>query len=723
MDVSPRNAIFGIVLATLSAGTIFAQRPPETPKRIVTDTFFGRQIEDPYRWLENIKDPYVLAWLKDQNTYTRSILDKIPDHSRILNRIRELDGKTPPPPSSFTLDERGRYYFFRSGPDGLPIGYVRDPKTGKERLLIDPKSLAAPGEVPPKVSAISPSPNGRYIAFLVRDTSRSKVYIMDVAAKTIVGKPVENVLGFTGLDWDPDSKGIYIVKLPPLTGDTTASDSFLNSAAYHHILGTDPAADQLLLKQGENTGLNLQPTNWPFVFPLPDGKTLAVWIEDGARNGHALYEAPRSEILAGRGKWKKIADFDDGATHCVFHGDKAFLTMPVKKDGRSQVFQVTISGSIADAKAIALPNKDQIVSGSETAADALYVTANESQRGALYRLPYRGKTEKIKLPLDGTVEPFTLNPKLPGGLFKITAWTRPAVIYRYDPKFGWLKTGLQPSVNRENARLDLQVELASVLSHDGVAIPLTVIYRRGLKHDGSNPTLMIGYGSYGATIDPFFDNVYVPWFEAGGVLAFTHVRGGGEFGEAWHKAGSKDKKPNTWLDFIASAKYLIDQKYTSPACLAGGGTSAGGILIGRAITERPDLFRAALINVATTDMLRAEYQMNGPANIVEFGTVKDKTSFEQLYEMSSYHHVKDGVRYPAVLLSTGMKDTNVDVWQAAKMAARMQAITNNDRPVLLRVDPDAGHDQWGSTRNQIQELRADQLTFLLWQMGVVNSAK
>jgi prolyl oligopeptidase len=296
------------------------------------------------------------------------------------------------------------------------------------------------------------------------------------------------------------------------------------------------------------------------------------------------------------------------------------------------------------------------------------------------------------------------------------------VIYRLDAKAVWTATNLERTANLGKL-LDLQVETVDVPSHDGVPIPLTIIHRRGLKLNSSNPTYMIGYGSYAATLDPGFDNVYVPWFEAGGVLAYAHVRGGGEFGEAWHKAGSKDKKPNTWLDFIACAKFLIDQKYTSPAHLAGGGTSAGGILIGRAITERPDLFAAALISVGTTDMLRAEYQMNGPANVVEFGTTKDKTSFEQLYEMSAYHHVNDGVQYPAVLLSTGMKDPNVDVWQPGKMAARLQAVSRGDRPVLLRVDPEAGHDQWGSTRGQIQELRADQITFLLWQLGIISARR
>jgi prolyl oligopeptidase len=229
----------------------------------------------------------------------------------------------------------------------------------------------------------------------------------------------------------------------------------------------------------------------------------------------------------------------------------------------------------------------------------------------------------------------------------------------------------------------------------------------------------VGYGSYGATIDPGFDNVYVPWFEAGGIFAYAHVRGGGELGEAWHTAGSKDKKRNTWLDFIACAEYLVDRKYTSPAKLAGGGTSAGGILIGRAITARPDLFRAATISVGTTDMLRAEYQMNGPANIVEFGTTKDKLGFEQLFEMSAYHHVVRDKHYPAVMLTTGMGDPNVDVWQPAKMTAILQSVADPLRPVLLRIDPEAGHDQYSSTRAQIQSWRADQLAFLMWQLGVV----
>jgi len=699
-------------------GPIFGQ-PPDTPKRIVTDTYFGKDIDDPYRWLENVKDPEVLKWLGAQNGYTRSVLDRLPERAAILARIRQLDSETPPPLVSFVRDAKGRYYFFRSGQDGLPKGFVRDPRTDNERLLIDPTTLAAPGQPPPKVSSISPSPDGRFVAFLVTDTGRTKVYTMDVATRSIIGMPVPNVLGFTGLDWDPDSKSLYLVKLPALTANMTASEVFLHGASYRHVVGSDPASDQAVLLQGENRGLTLKPTNWPFVFSTPDGRFLAVWIEDGVRTGHALYVAPRLEILNGMGSWKKIADFDDGATGIVFHGSDAFITAPRGKHGRSQILRVNVKDQdISNATTIELPTNDISITGVEAAADALFITGNEGSSAALYRVPYAGKTERVKAPIEGTIVIMSVNPKLPGGLFQVVGWTKPAVTYRIDKKGDWVELNLQPTSNLGKT-LDLKVESVSIPSYDGVSIPLTIIFRRGLELNSSNPTYLNGYGSYGATLAPSFDNSYVPWFEAGGVLAFAHVRGGGELGEEWHMAGSKDKKANTWLDFIACAKYLIDQKYTSSARLAGGGISAGGILIGRSITERPDLFAAALISVGTTDMLRAEYQMNGPANVVEFGTTKDKVGFEQLFEMSAYHHVKDGVRYPAVLLSTGMKDPNVDVWQPGKMAARLQAASVGSGSILLRVDPEAGHDHWGSTRRQIEELRADQLTFLLWQLGIV----
>jgi prolyl oligopeptidase len=256
-----------------------------------------------------------------------------------------------------------------------------------------------------------------------------------------------------------------------------------------------------------------------------------------------------------------------------------------------------------------------------------------------------------------------------------------------------------------------------VKSHDGVLVPLSIIYKVDIELDGSHPTLIRGYGSYGLSRGVRFNPLNIAWLERGGVLAVAHVRGGGECGKEWHLAGQKLNKPNTWKDFIACAEYLIEEGYTSPDRIAGQGGSAGGITIGRAITDRPDLFAAALINVGALDAIRFETTTNGVPNIPEFGTVKEKDGFRGLLEMSSYHHVKDGVEYPAVMLLHGMNDPRVEPWESAKMAARLQAATASNKPILFRVEYGSGHGI-GSTRDQDLAETADEWAFLLWQFGV-----
>ena len=255
-----------------------------------------------------------------------------------------------------------------------------------------------------------------------------------------------------------------------------------------------------------------------------------------------------------------------------------------------------------------------------------------------------------------------------------------------------------------------------VKSHDGVLVPLSIIHKKGIKLDGANPTLISGYGSYGIVQYADFNPGFLAWLEHGGVMAIAHVRGGGEYGEDWHQAGYKTTKPNTWKDFIACAEYLIAEKYTSPAHLAGQGGSAGCILIVRAITYRPDIFAAAIIGVGLNDMLRFETTTNGVPNIQEFGSTKTEEGFRALYAMSALHHVKDGVKYPAVLLTTGINDQRVEPWMSGKMAARLQAASASGKPILLRVDYDAGHG-FGSSRNQRNEEHADALAFLFHELG------
>jgi len=286
----------------------------------------------------------------------------------------------------------------------------------------------------------------------------------------------------------------------------------------------------------------------------------------------------------------------------------------------------------------------------------------------------------------------------------------------YDPKTGTMADTKIIPVSPVDFS-GIESEEVKAKSADGTMVPLSIVHQRGLKMDGSHPTLLHGYGSYGYTYDPAFDPTSLAWLERGGVVAVAHIRGGGEYGEDWHNGGRKGTKKNTITDFLACAQYLIDHRYTSPQHLAGEGTSAGGITIGGAITERPDLFGAALDNVGMSDDLRAELQVNGPANIPEFGTVKNGDDFKNLLAISAFHRIKDHTAYPAVLLTTGINDPRVDPWQMNKMTARLQAATSSGKPVLLRVDYDAGHGGIGATKSQHTTLLTDQYSFLLWQLG------
>jgi prolyl oligopeptidase len=308
-------------------------------------------------------------------------------------------------------------------------------------------------------------------------------------------------------------------------------------------------------------------------------------------------------------------------------------------------------------------------------------------------------------------------------LFSMETWLHPPVELRYDPKAARVSdTGLLPPPTIDTSAFEAkEVEARSA---DGTMIPLSIIHRKGLVLDGSHPTWLSGYGSYGAVFDPNFQPRRIAWLERGGIYAAAHVRGGGEFGEEWHLAGMKKNKMKTIDDFIACAQYLIERKYTAPQRLGGEGSSAGGVTIGRALTQRPDLFGAALIRVGFSDMARIEETPVGPGNAREFGSVSIAAEFKDLYAMSPYHHVRRGTSYPAVLVTASAKDARVPLWQPAKMAARLQAATTSGKPVLLRVANEAGHGiSTGTAVSQTNAEVADCYTFLLWQLGSAHEAR
>jgi prolyl oligopeptidase len=345
----------------------------------------------------------------------------------------------------------------------------------------------------------------------------------------------------------------------------------------------------------------------------------------------------------------------------------------------------------------------------------LYVQELDGGIGRVVRVPFAGgQPDPVSLPFEGAIAEMFVDPREPGTWVMTESWVRPPVYLRAGA--GIKTTDLQLIPKPTFDYSDLESVEVKAPAADGTMIPLSIVYKKGLQKDGARPTYLQGYGSYGITLDPGFAPRYFPWLERGGVFAIAHIRGGGEYGEDWHNAGRKLTKQNTIGDFIACAEYLVKNKYTSPAHLAGEGGSAGGITVGGALTQRPDLFAAILDDVGMSNALRAELQTNGPANIPEFGTFKTEEGFKGLYAMDAYVHVKDGTHFPAVMLTTGINDPRVDSWEVAKMTARLQAANAGGKPILLRVDYDAGHG-FGSGRAQRDQLLSDEQAFALWQFG------
>jgi prolyl oligopeptidase len=374
-----------------------------------------------------------------------------------------------------------------------------------------------------------------------------------------------------------------------------------------HLLGSNPETDQPVFGCDVSPSVPVDPADIPFVALMPGTDWVVGIIAHGVRNEITAYVAPVAALGRPSIPWKKVCDVEDAVTGLDAHGDELFL-LSHKDASRFKVLRTSLSKpDIAKADLI-VPPGEPVLRNLAAAADALYVQSLDGGIGRLLRVPYGSKPEAVALPFNGAVNLSATDPRVPGTLLAMTSWTRAMAIYAYDPESKQTTdTGLQP-VGPNDAPADLESVEVKAKSEDGTMVPLSITHRKGIKCDGSNPTLLEGYGSYGISEDPAFDPLLLAWYELGGIFAVAHVRGGGEYGEDWHQAGKGLTKPNTWKDFIACGQYLIDQKYTDSARLAGLGGSAGGITIGRSIAERPDLFAAVIDAVPASDMLRMESQ-------------------------------------------------------------------------------------------------------------------
>ena len=704
-----------LLIAALSLPMVSAQTPPVATTGTVTDTYYGTTVPDPYRWMETLSDPAVKTWFQGQADYSRSVLDKIPGRAALLAQIKALDGVGT---SVGDVQIAGNRYFFTKllPKDNTPKLYVREGLGSADRLVFDPASIVTNTVVHYSLDYFTPSLSGEYVAYGISPggSEQSVLHILNAATGKDLMETIDRAR-FGGVSWMPGGKGFVYDRQQTMTPGMSPLEDERKITVYAHTLGTPQASDKPLLGYGLSPAVSMTPDDYAYVSIAPDSPYSVATVVHGVSPEVTVYTAPTAALSKPNIPWRKIADVPDAIVNVAAHGDTLFL-MSHKAALRYKILKTSLSKpNLAQATTI-VPEDSAVISTLGAAQDALYVEKQEGGISRLVRLPYTGgAAEELSLPYKGAVGSLVTDYRHPGAIFEETAWTHSALWYAYDPKTGRVAdTGLKP-LSPVDMSDYTSVEVKAT-SADGTLVPLSIIYKKGLKLDGSHPALLDGYGAYGEIISPYFNPTRKPWLDQGGVLAESHVRGGGEYGEGWHLAGQKLTKHHTWEDFIACGQYLIDHGYTSPAHLAGEGTSAGGITIGRAITSRPDLFGAALIRVGVSNALRQELSPNGPPNIPEYGSTTTPEGFKALYEMDAYQHVQDGVKYPAVMVETGINDPRVASWEPAKMAARLQAATSSGKPILLRVDYDAGHGM-GSTKAQNDLLLADEYAFLLWQLG------
>ncbi|HEV2674231.1 MAG TPA: prolyl oligopeptidase family serine peptidase [Aliidongia sp.] len=703
--------------ALIATGTAMAAPgQPVADKKPVTENFFGTSVTDDYRWMEDSKSPQFQAFMKGQADYTEAALARIPGRAALEKRIVALDNASV---KVLGVDQVGDAYFYRKSAPGA-VNYslvVRIGAKGKEKVLVDPTRLSTAGKHV-SIDYFQPSLDGKYVAYGLSEggSEQSVLHVMDVATGKDLGEHIDRT-NDASVSWLPDNKSFYYNRLKKLDAGAPGTDKYKDSRAYLHVLGTDAESDKPVLGTGLGSGLAIDPIAFPFVIVTPGSDYALGLVQNGVQNEVGLYAAPLDKVVDGNAPWVKLALPEDEVTGAALHGHDLFL-LTHKDAARFRVLKEDVSKPDLAQAQVAVPAGTTVITGVATAADALYIQDMDGGPSRLRRLPYdTGIVEAVPLAYDGaTIDGLYTDTRVPGALFSVEGWVHSAAWVTYVPKDRKIvDTGLlapSPVDTRAYAAEEIKIKSA-----DGTDVPLSIVRRKDAKPDGKHPTLIWGYGAYGVSETPVFSPRRLALEEHNGIWAICHVRGGGEYGEDWHLAGKKATKPNSWADLIACAQYLIDKGWTSSAMLGIEGGSAGGILVGNAMATRPDLFRVVLDDVGVSNALRGEFSENGPPNIPEFGTVTAEDGFKGLLAIDAMHNIKPGTAYPAVLLTTGINDPRVPSYESAKMAATLQAATTSGRPILLRVDYDAGHGI-GSTRVQANKELADKYAFAFWQMGL-----
>jgi len=705
--------VFGAVVVTTALDLPAAQPAPETPKKPVSNTYQGVTVEDPYQWLEEDNGTDVKAWSNAQNQLTRQYLDQLPDRATIEKQLTDWYAKTSP--NYFSLVTRpGLLFAMKFQPpkqQPLLVTLTSADDLKSEKVVLDPNVLDANGTT--TIDWFVPSLDGKYVAVSLSKggSEDGTLHFYEIPTGRGVPDTIAHVQYPTAggsAAWNADSTGIYYTRFPR-KGERPDADLNFYQQVYFHKLGTPDTDDTYSIGK-----------DFPRIAEIilegsHDGRYILASVANGDGGDFAHY------LHGPDGTWKQITQFNDQIKVARLGRDNAIYLLSRNAAPRGKVLRLPLETPELGKAVEIVPTGEPVIQQIVPTADALFLGDLLGGPSQIRRFGLDGKAETIiPIPKISAVQEMV---GFEDGslLFRDQSYTEPPAWFHCQKgKTDAVKTALRNTSPVSFADIEVTREFAT--SKDGTKIPLNIIFRKGVKRDGQNATLLYGYGGYGLSMSPNFDFTRRLWFDHGGVYVVANIRGGGEFGEDWHKAGNLTKKQNVFDDFAAAAEYLIKEKYTRPEKLAILGGSNGGLLMGAMITQHPDLVRAVVSQVGIYDMLRVELAPNGAFNVTEFGTVKNPDQFKALYAYSPYHHVVDGTKYPAILMMTGANDGRVAPYHSRKMVARLDEANKSANPVLLRTSSSAGHGIGTALNERIKQL-ADIYAFLFAQLGMTNKAE
>lgn len=672
---------------------------PDTRRGDVVDNYFGTEVPDPYRWLEDDNSEETAAWVAAENAVTENYLSQIPFRGAIRERLTELWNY----PKEGAPSKHGDWYYY-SYNDGLQnqavICRTREPGTAGE-VFLDPNRLSDDGTV--ALSDISFSKDGRYMAYAAAASGSDwvEIRVLDTADGSLTGDRIEWVK-FSGAVWSPDSKGFYYSAYDAPTGSVYSSQNQFQKV-YYHRLGTPQSSDRLIYED------RAHPLRYFTAWPSDDGKWLFIIASEGTSGSEILCrkvsETKFRRLLAGFAHDYAPVDCQDDTLYFVTNdGALNYALRRLSLNGTSQVETV-------------IPEHEKnLLEGVGTAGGYLFASYLEDARNQVVQYDYDGRlVRRVELPAIGTVSGFDGRKEDTELYYSLTNYTSPATIYRYDIASGESTLYKAPEVSFDPAHY--VTEQVFYPSKDGTRVPMFITRRKDMKLDGKNPCLLYGYGGFQINMTPGFNPSALLFVEQGGIYCVANLRGGSEYGESWHKAGMLENKQNVFDDFIAAAEYIIAQKYTSSDRLAINGGSNGGLLVGACEVQRPDLYAVCLPQVGVMDMLRYHKFTIGWGWAVEYGSSENEEQFSYIYKYSPLHNIREGVSYPATLVTTGDHDDRVVPAHSFKFAATMQHCQAGDAPVLIRIDSNAGHGAGKPTSKRIDEA-ADMYAFLFQNIGV-----